>query len=242
MADLNNSMKEVAEDLKFDTLPPEILLKIYSYLPPADALMMSDVNKTCRGILQKDLRFKRESFNKVALKNFEGENKIISRRKKGVNYTQIQGINFILRFLRVFWHDLIVLHVNYSKCSKVWQKIVFSYIIKYRRKQLINFSIVNLTVNLDFPVESFDKVSCIRFKFCYFSTYLSNISILFPNAKNVEFLKVNDFEDRALSKIVWFTLPKLCYMKVSPSSISKNCFELMRMLNPRVFFGYHDRD
>lgn len=242
MDQLINNVEETSERPTFEMLPTNILIKIFSYLPPADVLLMHHVNNLCRAVLKMDLRFMKEGLSKVAIRNFGGEDKMNFRSKRHTVYVQLEGIRLILRFLRIFWREIIVINISNLRSNEFWQEIVFSYIIEYRRAQVVNLTICYLTIDFDFPIQSFDNVLCIRFKSCYFSSYLSNISSLFPNAKNVEFLKMNDIEDATLHKIINFSLPKLQYMKISPLSISRSLFDLMKLLNPHVYFGYHDKN
>lgn len=237
---LHDNMEETAEESTFETLPVEILIDIFSFLPPAEALKMYDVSKRCRDVLAMDLRFGPD-LNKITIRNFGGEDKMSFRRKKRINYAHLEGIGFILRFLRVFWHKILVIHVGCLGSDVIWQKIVFWYIIEYRRSEIINLSFSYLSTDFDFEIQPFEKVVCFRVKSCYLSTYLSNISSLFPNVKNVEFLEANVIEDMAIHKIIRFSLPRLRYMRVSPQTFSKIYFELMQILNPHVFYGYHDR-
>lgn len=54
---VQDNMEETTEESTFETLPVEILIKIFSFLPPAEALTMYDVSKRCRDVLAMDLRF-----------------------------------------------------------------------------------------------------------------------------------------------------------------------------------------
>lgn len=238
---VNNNTEAVTEGLKFDALPSEVLLKIYSHLPPADALQMFDVNKRCRAILKKDLRFYPANLCNVSLRNFSGEEKMTHKMKKHVRYTCIEGIRLILRFLRVYWNELIVVHVSCYQAPDFFQFIVYVHVVEYRRDQIRNLSLSFITYEPNLPIKPFKNLISVRFKACHFSNYFSHISELFPHALNVELLKFNDFNGEALSRIIRSSYPNLRYMRVSPYSLSRTQLSLLELLNPHVFFGYHDR-
>lgn len=238
---LKNNMEGVSEELKFDALPSEVLLEIYSHLSPADALQMFEVNKRCRDILKKDLRFQSASLRNVSLRNFNGEEKMTLKMKRHVKYICIEGIRLILRFLRIYWNELLVVHISCYQTSPFFQFVVYTYIVEYRRDQIKNLSISFLTYEPNLPIRPFRNLISVRFKACHFSNYLSRISELFPYALNIEFLKFNDFDEGALLRIIRSTFPYLRYMRVSPYSLTKIQLTLLELLNPHVFFGYHDR-
>lgn len=241
MDQMNDVTEESADDIKFDTLPSEILLHIYSFLPLAEVLTMFDVNKRCRNILKKDIRFYGNNFSRVSLKDFDCKNEMIFRRKRNINYVCIKGVQLILRFLRVYWHELRVIHISSAFSNELWQTIIYSYVEAYRREQIRNFSMSFFTAQLKLPIRSFDNLVSVRFRSCYLSDYLSNISRLFPNLKNIEFLRINCFEKRAYDKIIRTSYNNLLYMRLSPHTFTENQVALMKLFNPRVFFGYHDK-
>lgn len=241
MDQLPDMMEEGASEIEFNTLPPEIVLHIYSFLPLDDVLTMFDVNKRCRGILQTDLGFLKNDFSRVSLKDFGNNNELIFRRKRNINYVCIKGVRVILRFLRVYWDEIRVIHLSCAYCHERWQMIIYNYIEEYRRTQIKNLSMSFFTAQINLPIRSFDNLTSVRFRSCYFCDYLSYIPNLFPKIKNIEFLKLNCFERRALYRVIRISYAHLVYMRVSPYSFTENQFALMKCLNPNVFFGYHDK-
>lgn len=225
---------------KFDELPDLIILKIYSKLEIHDAFTMYDVNQRCRAVLLLDLRLNNKILSRIFIRNLDGDNKMTLVCKKNVLGVKIEGFRFILRFLRAFWKEITLISLESSFIRECWQKTVFKYIVKYRRDQLKNLSISYFSADLDFPIPPFNNIIFLRFNSCHFFNCFSHISVSFPNVKHIKFVNNNVFEDQALRNIIVCKYPKLLYMKMSTLSFTKYQYSIIRVMNPHVFFGFHN--
>lgn len=204
-----NSVKTM--NFKIDDLCPEILFKIFSYLPLSDLFTMCDVSKLFRSLMINDNRVRHlfeESYRnthkiglsrkidyslvKIYIRNLGSDNSLEFFRRDDESVVEIEGISMALRFIRIFGRKFKHLDIDcFCSCENHCEGL-FEYVKKYVRG-ITDLFVSNLVYD-KLQVPRISKITRLFITSCYIPSSFGKFNRRFPQLQGLYFFGSNVFE------------------------------------------------
>lgn len=236
---LESSFEDSCEPMNITDLPEELIKNIFRRMKFVDMIKMYDVDQDCKRICQGILENTFRVFPMVCLEDFDENEKISAGyHNGGVDYLRVIGFSNILRFMRIFHDRITCLVINFFGVSKIRQKILMRFIVENCHDSLTSLTICDLTAGLRFNLIPFTQIEFIDFECCYLGGILTRMSVLFPNVREIKLAGTCYTNRRELANFMRI-YRNLEYMRISPTLVDSNFFEVLSRLNSHAFFGFY---
>lgn len=213
-------------------LPPELLMKIFSYLPLSDLLKMWDTDEYFQLVLLNDHRITElQNMEEIWIdaSNFYGDDNISIYEDDEYTVFQLEGFSSILRFIRLFNSKIVHLDIDCFCVSKRVCRRVFNYVRLYLKNldALIVTSLLYDVIRL--PISN--RIRLLNFTSCYFSERMCNLNYYFRNLKTLYIEGSNEFENIGLLIAPYFNIEVI---GLTPDDFNTDMFRVLSFLNPRA--------
>lgn len=220
-------------------LPEEILEHILTRLKFVDLMTMYDVNHQFRRLSCGLLEKQSTHLSAIDFSEFGSSNEVYATYTDDeIHSLQVVGFSNILRFLRLFSSYIKKLSIDLLGLKRSKQRLVLNYVVKKCHKSLTHLTVLNLSTGLDFKKIKFTQIIFVHFDSCLIRGTITHLSVVFPNAREIK-LSGSCYMSKRETLNLMTKYPSLNFMKISPTLMAPNCYNLISALNAHACFGYH---
>lgn len=242
----------LSEKTELPELPVEMHEHLISVCSFYQLLCLSDVSLWYRTLVIAEVIKRLNKFKETIIKNgfrvdfipicyylteFDSD---FCEVKQNDNNVTFSGIHLILKFIRLFGHEIEYVVCDFHGASKEQACTVFSYVSQYC-SGLKRLAFGNLNYDLGISLEKpFETVTYVFFQRCMLHDQLCHLKALFPNVKEIVFSEENRFESLDEIIVVYGSLERF---EICSASIDVVNGIFLQLLNPEAevsFFSNSD--